>query len=179
MKSEKATQILLLAAGLVFFLVGIFRGEAAVVLSKTDFSRQQHRAEARHRHRLFSDNPRQQGFSGLGVLRLLPQAARLQQRPGYPQIRVGRRVAVQQCRSALRNASVVRLSTSCTAPSRTCSSSCASWENAMFLAWISSAELSRFTEWSLMRSKSLMVWSRVFTLWLSAWFSSRLDSLTR
>ena len=32
MKSEKATQILLLAAGLVFFLVGIFRGEA--VLSK-------------------------------------------------------------------------------------------------------------------------------------------------
>ena len=34
MKSEKATQILLLAAGLVFFLVGIFRGEAAVVLSK-------------------------------------------------------------------------------------------------------------------------------------------------
>ena len=34
MKSEKVTQILLLAAGLVFFLVGIFRGEAAVVLSK-------------------------------------------------------------------------------------------------------------------------------------------------
>ena len=34
MKSEKTTQILLLAAGLVFFLVGIFRGEAAVVLSK-------------------------------------------------------------------------------------------------------------------------------------------------
>ena len=34
MKSEKATQIFLLAAGLVFFLVGIFRGEAAVVLSK-------------------------------------------------------------------------------------------------------------------------------------------------
>ena len=34
MKSEKATQVLLLAAGLVFFLVGIFRGEAAVVLSK-------------------------------------------------------------------------------------------------------------------------------------------------
>ena len=34
MKSEKATQILLLAAGLVFFLVGIFRGEAAVVLAK-------------------------------------------------------------------------------------------------------------------------------------------------
>ena len=34
MKSEKATQILLLAVGLVFFLVGIFRGEAAVVLSK-------------------------------------------------------------------------------------------------------------------------------------------------
>ena len=34
MKSEKVTQILLLAAGLAFFLVGIFRGEAAVVLSK-------------------------------------------------------------------------------------------------------------------------------------------------
>ena len=34
MKSEKVTQILLLAAGLVFFLIGIFRGEAAVVLSK-------------------------------------------------------------------------------------------------------------------------------------------------
>jgi len=34
MKSEKVTQILLLATGLVFFLVGIFRGEAAVVLSK-------------------------------------------------------------------------------------------------------------------------------------------------
>ena len=39
-------------------------------------------------------------FSGLGVLRLLPQAARLQQRPGYPQIRVGRRVAVQQLRDS-------------------------------------------------------------------------------
>ena len=34
MKSEKATQIFLLAAGLVFFLVGIYRGEAATVLSK-------------------------------------------------------------------------------------------------------------------------------------------------
>ena len=34
MKSEQATQILLLAAGLVFFLVGILRREAAVVLSK-------------------------------------------------------------------------------------------------------------------------------------------------
>ena len=34
MKSEKVTQILLLAVGLVFFLVGIFRGEAAVVLNK-------------------------------------------------------------------------------------------------------------------------------------------------
>ena len=34
MKSEKAIQIFLLAAGLVFFLVGSFRGEAAVVLSK-------------------------------------------------------------------------------------------------------------------------------------------------
>ena len=34
MKSEKATQVFLLAAGMVFFLVGIFRGEAAVVLSK-------------------------------------------------------------------------------------------------------------------------------------------------
>ena len=34
MKSEKASQILLLTAGLVFFLVGIFRGEAAIVLSK-------------------------------------------------------------------------------------------------------------------------------------------------
>ncbi len=34
MKSEKATQFFLLAAGLVFFLVGILRGEAAVVLSK-------------------------------------------------------------------------------------------------------------------------------------------------
>ena len=29
MKSEKATQVFLLAAGMVFFLVGIFRGEAA------------------------------------------------------------------------------------------------------------------------------------------------------
>ncbi len=34
MESEKATQIFLLAAGLVFFLVGIYRGEAATVLSK-------------------------------------------------------------------------------------------------------------------------------------------------
>ena len=34
MKSEKAIQIFLLAVGLVFFLVGIFRGEAATVLSK-------------------------------------------------------------------------------------------------------------------------------------------------
>ena len=34
MKSEKATQILLLAAGMLFFLAGIFRGESAVVLSK-------------------------------------------------------------------------------------------------------------------------------------------------
>ena len=34
MKSEKATQVFLLAAGLVFFLVGILRGEAATVLSK-------------------------------------------------------------------------------------------------------------------------------------------------
>ena len=34
MKSEKATQTFLLAAGLVFFLVGIYRGEAATVLSK-------------------------------------------------------------------------------------------------------------------------------------------------
>ena len=34
MKSEKATQVFLLAAGMVFFLVGIFRGEAAVVLGK-------------------------------------------------------------------------------------------------------------------------------------------------
>ena len=34
MKSEKATQILLLAAGMLFFLVVIFRGESAVVLSK-------------------------------------------------------------------------------------------------------------------------------------------------
>ena len=34
MKSEKATQILLLAAGMLFFLTGIFRGESAVVLSK-------------------------------------------------------------------------------------------------------------------------------------------------
>ena len=34
MKSEKAAQIFLLAAGLLFFLIGIFRGEAAVVLSK-------------------------------------------------------------------------------------------------------------------------------------------------
>ena len=34
MKSEKVTQILLLTTGLAFFLVGIFRGEAAVVLSK-------------------------------------------------------------------------------------------------------------------------------------------------
>ena len=34
MKSEKATQTFLLAAGLVFFLVGIDRGEAATVLSK-------------------------------------------------------------------------------------------------------------------------------------------------
>ena len=34
MKSEKVTQIFLLAAGLVFFLVGIFRGEATAVLSK-------------------------------------------------------------------------------------------------------------------------------------------------
>ena len=36
MKSEKATQIFLLAAGLVFFLVGIYRGEAATVLSKAN-----------------------------------------------------------------------------------------------------------------------------------------------
>ena len=34
MKSEKATQIFLLAAGRVFFLVGIYRGEATTVLSK-------------------------------------------------------------------------------------------------------------------------------------------------
>ncbi|WP_343009919.1 CD1871A family CXXC motif-containing protein [Clostridium celatum] len=34
MRAEKATQILLLSAGLVLFLGGIFRGEAAVVLSK-------------------------------------------------------------------------------------------------------------------------------------------------
>ena len=34
MKSEKATQVFLLAAGTVFFLVGIFRGEATAVLSK-------------------------------------------------------------------------------------------------------------------------------------------------
>ena len=34
MKSEKATQTFLLAAGLVFFLVGIYRGEDATVLSK-------------------------------------------------------------------------------------------------------------------------------------------------
>ena len=34
MKSEKATQTFLLAAGLVFVLVGIYRGEAATVLSK-------------------------------------------------------------------------------------------------------------------------------------------------
>ena len=34
MKSEKATQTFLLAAGLVFFLVGIYRGEATTVLSK-------------------------------------------------------------------------------------------------------------------------------------------------
>ena len=34
MKSEKATQVFLLAAGMAFFLVGTFRGEAAVVLSK-------------------------------------------------------------------------------------------------------------------------------------------------
>ena len=34
MKSEKATQILLLAAGMLFFLAGIFRGEAAAVLGK-------------------------------------------------------------------------------------------------------------------------------------------------
>ena len=34
MKSEKATQTFLLAAALVFFLVGIYRGEAATVLSK-------------------------------------------------------------------------------------------------------------------------------------------------
>ena len=34
MKSEKATQTFLLAACLVFFLVGIYRGEAATVLSK-------------------------------------------------------------------------------------------------------------------------------------------------
>ena len=34
MKSEKSTQIFLLAAGLVFFLAGIYRGEAATVLSK-------------------------------------------------------------------------------------------------------------------------------------------------
>lgn len=34
MKSEKAIQIFLLAVDLVFFLVGIFRGEAATVLNK-------------------------------------------------------------------------------------------------------------------------------------------------
>ena len=34
MKSEKATQILLLAAGMLFFLAGIFRGESADGLSK-------------------------------------------------------------------------------------------------------------------------------------------------
>lgn len=34
MKPEKASQILLLTAGLVLFFGGIFRGEAAVVLSK-------------------------------------------------------------------------------------------------------------------------------------------------
>ena len=34
MKSKKAAQIFLLAAGLIFFFIGILRGEAAVVLSK-------------------------------------------------------------------------------------------------------------------------------------------------
>ena len=34
MKCERASQFFLLAAGLIFFIVGIFRGEAAVVLSK-------------------------------------------------------------------------------------------------------------------------------------------------
>ena len=34
MKSEKASQSLLVTAGLVLFCGGIFRGEAAVVLSK-------------------------------------------------------------------------------------------------------------------------------------------------
>lgn len=34
MKSEKATQVFLLAAGMIFFLVGIFRGEATAVLNK-------------------------------------------------------------------------------------------------------------------------------------------------
>ena len=34
MKSEKATQVFLLAAGMVFFFGGIFRGEADVVLGK-------------------------------------------------------------------------------------------------------------------------------------------------
>lgn len=34
MRSEKTAQIFLLAAGLIFFLVGIFRGEATAVLNK-------------------------------------------------------------------------------------------------------------------------------------------------
>ena len=34
MKGERVSQFLLLAAGLIFLIVGIFRGEAAVVLSK-------------------------------------------------------------------------------------------------------------------------------------------------
>lgn len=34
MRSEKAAQIFLLAAGLIFFLVGIFRGETTAVLNK-------------------------------------------------------------------------------------------------------------------------------------------------
>ena len=34
MKGERVSQFLLLAAGLIIFIVGIFRGEAAVVLSK-------------------------------------------------------------------------------------------------------------------------------------------------
>ncbi len=34
MRSEKGAQIFLLAAGLIFFLVGIFRGEATAVLNK-------------------------------------------------------------------------------------------------------------------------------------------------
>ena len=35
MKCERASQFFLLAAGLIFFIVRIFRGKAAVVLSKS------------------------------------------------------------------------------------------------------------------------------------------------